>query len=109
MGITPNAQWHLGKIPFVDLSPAGTKVEKGQKIGEIEGVKAALEIYSPLSVQIIEVNEAALAEPSLVNEDPLGSGWLMRVEMTDPSQLDLLMTNEEYEKMDEQIHKQSES
>jgi glycine cleavage system H protein len=107
MGFTANVQWHIGKVLFVDLQPAGTEVEKGQKIGEIEGVKALLEIYSPLSLKIVEVNDALVTEANLVNEDPFGAGWLMKVDVMDLPQMDLLMSSEEYGKMVDNIMKEN--
>lgn len=104
MGLTPHSQWRcLGELVVIHLAPAGTKVSKGEKIGDIEAVKATIEIFSPLSVQVTEINEEALSEPMRVNRDPFGAGWLLRVVMTAPSEMDQLMRSEEYARWSEKV------
>jgi len=104
MGLAPFALWwHLGEIVVIQLAPAGTRVGKWEKIGDIEAVKATIEIFSPLSVQITEINEGAVREPMRVNRDPFESGWLLKVVMTDPSEMDQLMGSEEYARWSEKL------
>lgn len=104
MGLAPyTLWWHLGEIVVIHLAPAGTKVGKWEKIGDIEAVKATIEIFSPLSVQVKEINEEAVSEPMRVNRDPFGSGWLLKVLMTDPSELNQLIGSEEYARWSEKV------
>ena len=99
MGITDYAQALLGDIVYLDLPTPGTQVEQSQKIGEIESVKAVSELFSPASGQVLEVNQTAIDEPQLVNQDPYGAGWLVRLELSKPSELDALMNSDEYDKL----------
>jgi glycine cleavage system H protein len=99
MGLTDYAQNQLGDIVFLDLPAVGTKVEQSAKIGEIESVKAVSDLYSPVSGQVIEVNKSAVDEPQLVNDDPYGNGWLIRLEFTKSSELDSLMDSDVYDKL----------
>ena len=99
MGLTDYAQTQLGDIVFLDLPAPGTKVEQSDKIGEIESVKAVSELYSPVSGQVVEINQSAIDEPKLVNEDPYGNGWLVRLELDQPSELDSMMDSKVYDKL----------
>ena len=99
IGITNYAQSQLGDIVFLDLPAPGTQVEQFQKIGEIESVKAVSELFSPASGQVLEVNQTAIDEPQLVNQDPYGAGWLVRLELSKPSELGALMNSDEYDKL----------
>ena len=96
-GITDYAQSHLGDIVFLDLPAPGTRVEQFKKMGEIESVKAVSDLFSPVSGQVLEINQSAVDEPSLVNQDPYGDGWLVRLELSNPSELDALMNGDEYD------------
>ena len=98
VGITDYAQSHLGDIVFLDLPAPGTQVEQFKKMGEIESVKAVSDFFSPVSGKVLEVNQAAIDEPKLVNQDPYGDGWLVRVELSKPSELDNLMDSDKYDK-----------
>ena len=97
VGITDYAQSQLGDVVFLDLPAPGTQVEQFGKMGEIETVKAVTDLFSPASGQVLEINQAAIDEPKLVNDDPHGAGWLVRLELSQPSELDALMSSDEYE------------
>jgi glycine cleavage system H protein len=97
IGITDYAQDQLGDVVYFDLPQPGAAVRHLQKMGEVESVKAVSDLYSPVSGQVIEVNTDLVDHPELVNEDPFRKGWLMRVTMSNPAELDDLMTAEEYE------------
>ena len=96
IGITDFAQKELGDVVFVELPEIGDEVKKGESFGTIESVKAASDLYAPVSGKVVEINNAVVDEPQIVNEDPEGKGWMIVVEMSDPSELDDLMTEEEY-------------
>ena len=96
-GITDYAQDQLGDIVFVDLPASGTKVKALAKFGEIESVKAVSELFSPISGEVLECNEALADNPQLVNDDPYGEGWMLRVRLSAPAEIDQLMSAEEYE------------
>ena len=98
MGLANYAQTQLGDIVFLDLPPLGTQVEQFKKIGEVESVKAVSDLFSPASGRVLEINQNAVDEPKLVNEDPYGAGWLVRLELSNPSELDALMNSDEYNK-----------
>ncbi|MCH8864071.1 MAG: glycine cleavage system protein GcvH [Chloroflexi bacterium] len=96
MGITDYAQSQLGDIVYLELPAVGTQVTQSAKMGEIEAVKAVTEFYSPASGRVTETNQTAVASPNLVNEDPFGKGWLVRLELSQPSELDALMNYDQY-------------
>ncbi len=96
-GVTDYAQESLGDIVFLELPEIGTEVTAGTSYAEIESVKAVSDILAPLSGSVIEVNEDAVDAPEVINESPYGEGWLVKVQLTDPSEVDDLMTAEEYE------------
>lgn len=97
IGITGFAAESLGDVVFLDLPDVGAKVTQFEKLGEIESVKAVSDLYSPVSGSVLERNEAAIEGPELVNESPFGTGWLLRIEVTDASELDNLMSAAEYD------------
>ena len=97
VGVTVFAQESLGDVVFVDLPEAGTEVEQFAKFGEIESVKAVSDLFSPVGGKIVEVNSEATDRPEAVNEEPYGSGWLIKVEISDTAQLDVLMDAATYE------------
>ena len=97
VGVTVFAQESLGDVVFVDLPEAGTDVEQFAKFGEIESVKAVSDLFSPVGGKIVEVNSEAPDRPEAVNEEPYGSGWLIKVEISDTAQLDVLMDAAAYE------------
>ena len=97
VGLTYYAQSHLGDMVFLDLPEPGVKVEQFGKLGEVESVKAVSDVFSPVSGVIIESNQAAIDDPSLVNKDPYGDGWLVELELSKPSELDALMNSDKYD------------
>ena len=98
MGITVHAQDTLGDIVFVDLPAIGKTFAAKDVAGVVESVKAAADVHMPAAGEIIEVNEALRADPSLANSDPLGQGWFFKVKLTQPTQLDGLMDEAAYQK-----------
>ena len=97
VGITVHAQDALGDVVFVDLPAVGTAFAQGDIAGVVESVKAAADVYAPLSGEITEVNEALRDDPSLANTDPLGAGWFFKMKLSDASQLDALMDTTAYD------------
>ena len=96
-GITDHAQDSLGDVVFVDLPEPGVEVAKSEPFGEVESVKAVSELIAPVSGKVVERNDAVMDAPELVNESPYGDGWLVKVEVADASELDGLMSAEEYD------------
>lgn len=96
VGITSFAQEQLGDVVYVDLPPQGGSVTQNQPFGSIDSVKTASDLFSPLSGEVIEVNDQVSDDPALVNTDPYGGGWMIRVRPSDPSELDSLMTAAAY-------------
>ena len=96
VGITVHAQDALGDVVFVDLPEVGSTFAQGEVAGVVESVKAAADVYMPVSGEIVEVNEALRADPSLANSDPLGAGWFFKVKLADASQLDALLDEATY-------------
>lgn len=99
VGITEYAQHELGDIVYIELPAVGDPVSKGDSIGTIEAVKTVADIYSPLSGEIIEINEALKDASELVNKDPYGEGWIARIKISDPSEAKGMLTPEEYSKL----------
>ena len=98
VGITVHAQDALGDVVFVDLPAVGTTFAQKETAGVVESVKAAADVYMPVSGEVLEVNEALRDDPSLANTDPLGAGWFFKVSMSDKSQLDALLDETAYAK-----------
>ena len=96
VGITHHAQDALGDVVFVDLPAVGTTFAAKDIAGVVESVKAAADVYMPLTGEILEVNEALRADPSLANTDPLGAGWFFKVKLSNPAELDDLMDETSY-------------
>jgi glycine cleavage system H protein len=96
VGITVHAQDALGDVVFVDLPSVGTTFAQKETAGVVESVKAAADVYMPVTGEVIEVNEALRDDPSLANTDPLGAGWFFKVKLSDASQLDALMDETKY-------------
>ena len=96
VGITVHAQDALGDVVFVDLPAVGSTFAQGEVAGVVESVKAAAAVYMPVSGEVVEVNEALRADPSLANSDPLNAGWFFKVKLSDPSQLDALLDEAAY-------------
>jgi glycine cleavage system H protein len=97
VGITDYAQDQLGEVVLVELPDVGSAVKKGAVFGTIESVKAVSDLFSPVDGEVKEVNEALFDEPKLVNDDPYGKGWMLKVDMTDPGQLDGLLSAGDYQ------------
>ncbi|HVO27381.1 MAG TPA: glycine cleavage system protein GcvH [Candidatus Margulisiibacteriota bacterium] len=97
VGITDYAQDQLGDIVFVELPAVGDKVSKEDAFGVVESVKAVSDIYAPVSGKVIEVNDDLPENPEMLNEDPYGDGWIIKIEMSDPEEVQDLMTAAEYE------------
>jgi glycine cleavage system H protein len=91
VGITNHAQEQLGDVVFVELPAVGTKVTKGGDAAVVESVKAASEVYAPLSGEVIEINDSLTSEPNKVNADPEGAAWFLKIRISDKSELDGLM------------------
>jgi glycine cleavage system H protein len=91
VGITQHAQDALGDVVFVELPEVGKTYAQKDTAGVVESVKAAADVYMPVSGTVTEVNEALRADPALANSDPMGAGWFFKVKLSDPSQLDALM------------------
>jgi len=98
IGITDFAQHELGDIVYIELPEVDDRVEKDSALGVIESTKATEDIYSPLSGSVIEVNTPLIDSPELMNEDPYGDAWLIRIELTDESELIDLMSAAQYKK-----------
>jgi glycine cleavage system H protein len=96
VGITDYAQGELGDIVYVELPKEGDTFHKSDVFGTVEAVKAVSDLYAPVSGKVIEVNAALDADPSLVNRDPYGEGWMIKIRVSDPGELDELLGPEEY-------------
>lgn len=97
IGITDFAQDKLGDIVFVELPAVGDKVTKDEAMGVVESVKAVSDVYSPVSGTVIEINDDLPDSPDMINEDPYGDGWIVKIQMSDPTDLEDLMDSEAYE------------
>lgn len=102
IGVSAYAQEELGDIMSVDFPSVGVKIEKGEPFGEIESVKTVTELVSPITGTILDVNADLKDNPSLINDDPYGDGWILQVSVEELSELDSLMTHDEYEKHTEE-------
>ena len=98
-GLTSYAQETLGDIVYIELPEVGADVTAGTAYAEVESVKAVSDVYAPLRGSITEVNEEVVDAPELINESPFDDGWLIKIHMTDPSEIDDLMTADEYEEL----------
>jgi glycine cleavage system H protein len=97
IGITHHAQNELGDIVYVDLPKVGAQVELGKSLGSVESVKAVSDIYSPVSGEVIEVNETLSQSPEKLNQDPHGAAWLVKIRMSAPDQLKGLLSAADYQ------------
>ncbi len=98
IGISDYAQGQLGDVVFVELPETGKQMAKGDEAAVIESVKAASEVYAPVSGEVVEVNEPLNDTPNLVNEAPTGNGWFLKIRLGDPSEIDGLMDEAAYQK-----------
>ena len=96
VGITDHAQEQLGDVVFVELPVVGKVLTQGEEAAVIESVKAAAEVYAPIDGEVVEINEALDANPGLINSEPTGEGWFMKLVVGDPSSLDALMDEAAY-------------
>lgn len=99
VGITDYAQSELGEIVFVEVETIGETLDSGEVFGTVEAVKTVSELFLPVSAEILEFNAELEDKPELVNEDPYGAGWMVKIAVKDSSELDALMSPEEYEKL----------
>ncbi len=98
IGITDHAQNELGDIVFVDLPKVGATVTKGQTFGSVESVKAVSDIYSPVTGEVLAINETLSTAPETLNSDPHGSAWLIKVKLAQPSEINELLAAADYQK-----------
>jgi len=96
VGITDHAQHELTDVVFVELPAVGRQVKAGEACAVVESVKTASDIYSPVSGQIVEVNQAAVDNPALVNSEPYGSGWFYKIKLSNPAELNALLSPDAY-------------
>jgi glycine cleavage system H protein len=96
-GITDYAQHELGDVVFVELPPVGTKITAGKTFGTIESVKAVSEIYAPVSGEVVDTNTALTKSPEIVNSDPHGAGWLVKIKLSNPAEVSGLMDAAAYQ------------
>lgn len=99
VGITPHAQEQLGDLVFVELPEVGKRFEKGAPSAVVESVKAASEVYAPIGGEVVQTNSAIVADPSLVNCDPMGAGWFYKLKLIDPTEVDALMDEAAYKEL----------
>jgi glycine cleavage system H protein len=104
IGITHYAQEQLGDVVFVELPEVGKKVEKGKELAVVESVKAASDVYAPITGEVVEVNSALADAPATINEDALGKGWFAKLKIADKSQFAALMDEAAYNKFVEGLH-----
>ena len=104
IGITDYAQSQLGDVVYVELPEIGHRVEQGKEAAVVESVKAASEVYAPVSGEVAEVNDAIVADPAKVNADAMGEGWFFKLRLADPKQLDGLLDKDAYNKFVEEQH-----
>ncbi len=98
IGITKHATEMLGDIVFVELPNKGNNIEKEDQIGVVESTKAANDVYTPISGEVVERNQSIVDDPSKINSDPENEGWFFKLKIKDKSEIDILMNKEEYEK-----------
>ena len=98
-GITWYAQDALGEVVFYESPELGSRVTKDEAYAEVESVKAVSDVYAPLSGEVIEINEAVSETPELINEDPYGAGWMVKVKLSDPSETGKLLSMDAYKKL----------
>ena len=99
VGITDFAQSELGDIVFVDIPTVGETLAQGEKFGDIEAVKTVAEAYMPMSGEVLEQNEELDGAPELVNSDPYGQGWMIKIKCSDPSEFDKLLSADQYKEI----------
>ena len=98
VGISDYAQSQLGDVVYVELPAIGRRLERGKEAAVVESVKAASDVYAPVSGEVAEVNEALAADPARVNADPMGEGWFLKLRIADPTEFDALMDEAAYQR-----------
>jgi glycine cleavage system H protein len=104
VGITDYAQEQLGDVVYVELPAVGKQVERGKEMAVVESVKAASEVYAPVSGSVVAVNDKLTAEPATVNAEPMGGGWFVKIKLSKPSELDGLMDKAAYDSFVKEPH-----
>ena len=104
IGISDYAQSQLGDVVYVELPEIGHRVEKGKEAAVVESVKAASEVYAPVSGEVAAVNDALTADPAKVNADPMGEGWFLKLRLDDPKEFEGLMDEEAYKRFVDEQH-----
>ncbi|MBV8934614.1 MAG: glycine cleavage system protein GcvH [Alphaproteobacteria bacterium] len=104
VGITDYAQSQLGDVVYVELPEIGRRVEQGKETAVVESVKAASEVYAPVSGEVTEINETLTADPARVNADPMGEGWFLKLRVSDPKEFDGLLDEDAYNRFVEDQH-----
>ncbi|MGA7721252.1 MAG: glycine cleavage system protein GcvH [Ignavibacteriaceae bacterium] len=99
IGITEYAQGELGDVVFIDIDPSLTNISTGQSFGTIEAVKTVSDIYGPCKGKILEINKALSSTPELINSDPYGEGWIIKIQIEDMSELDSLLDSDAYKQL----------
>lgn len=99
IGITDYAQGELGDVVFLELPPVGTKLEQGKAFGTIEAVKAVSDLYAPVTGEVVEINKEVQDSPELVNKEPYERGWMVKVKIINPAEIDSLLDVEAYKKL----------
>ena len=99
VGVTDFAQGELGDVVFVEIETEGEELDKGETFGTVEAVKTVSDLFMPVGGEVAEFNEALADEPELVNKDPYGKGWMIKIKIADNSELDALISAEEYQKL----------
>ncbi len=99
VGLTDYAQGELGDIVFIELPETGKGISSGDALTTVESVKSVSEIYAPLSGEVVDTNSALDDDPSLINSDPYGQGWIVKIRLSDPGELDGTISAEEYEEL----------
>jgi glycine cleavage system H protein len=99
IGITDYAQSELGDVVYIEIPAVGTKIEKGKSFGTIEAVKAVSDLFAPVAGEIVEVNAEVKDHPEIVNKDPYGTGWMVKISITDPSQVNSLLDVHAYKSL----------
>ncbi|MHB1686547.1 MAG: glycine cleavage system protein GcvH [Ignavibacteriaceae bacterium] len=99
IGITEYAQGELGDVVFVDIDPSTSEIKNGEAFGTIEAVKTVSDIYAPVNGKLIEINKALADSPELINSDPYGAGWMVKIEITNPAELNNLLDSAAYKSL----------
>jgi glycine cleavage system H protein len=99
VGVTDFAQGELGDVVFVEIETEGEELDKGETFGTVEAVKTVSDLFMPVGGKVLEINEDLADEPELVNKDPYGKGWMIKIQIADESELDELLSADDYQKM----------